>query len=461
MLIERFRVKLRSRGSRGLIGLARQFKIMDDNNSGTLDPNEFVKAISDFGIEVDQKDIATVFKCFDTNGDGEINFHEFIRAIVGPLNNYRQQVVLKAFKSIDYNGDGVLTVDDIKRSYNASMHPDVKSGKRTEDEILTEFLETFEQHYNTLHKTKCDGKVTPDEFIEYYTNVSANIDSDAYFELMMSNVWNLECRNNPASMPYAGSSAKITTVSSRDAYRHDHHRNLFGTDKSTPFDKKQNTEWKTANNQSYSYRGNGRDIPAAGGIQNAAADPKMQFMTESQRMSGADYRGIQKADNDLVALFREKLAQRGARGPLGMQRIFKVMDDNNSHTLEIQEFWKAICDFRLQISPEECRKLFDLFDLNGDGEISYDELLRSVVGEMNPMRKEFVSRAFKKIDRDGSGVLDMSDIKKTYNAKMHPDVKAGKKTEDEVLAEFLDTFELHHSLKNPGDRDGKVTLSEF
>ena len=32
-----------------------------------------------------------------------------------------------------------------------------------------------------------------------------------------------------------------------------------------------------------------------------------------------------------------------------------------------------------------------------------------------------------------------------YSAKMHPDVRAGKKTEDEVLGEFLDTFEVHHA----------------
>ena len=32
-----------------------------------------------------------------------------------------------------------------------------------------------------------------------------------------------------------------------------------------------------------------------------------------------------------------------------------------------------------------------------------------------------------------------------YTAKMHPDVRSGKKTEDEVLGEFLDTFEVHHA----------------
>lgn len=87
--------------------------------------------------------------------------------------------------------------------------------------------------------------------------------------------------------------------------------------------------------------------------------------------------------------------------------------------------------------------------------------MRCVVGEMNPFRKDFVKKAFKKLDRDGSGVVDFKDIKDAFNAKMHPDVKAGKKTEDEVLGEFLDTFELHHALKNPGDKNREITLQEF
>ena len=40
-------------------------------------------------------------------------------------------------------------------------------------------------------------------------------------------------------------------------------------------------------------------------------------------------------------------------------------------------------------------------------------------------------------------------------------MKAGKKTEDEVLYEFLDTFELHHSIKNPQDKDRKINMKEF
>jgi Ca2+-binding EF-hand superfamily protein len=65
---------------------------------------------------------------------------------------------------------------------------------------------------------------------------------------------------------------------------------------------------------------------------------------------------------------------------------------------------------------------------------------------MNGFRVKLCERAFRIMDKDKSGVLNIDDIKGVYNAKFHPDVKAGKKTEEEILGEFLDTFELHYSL---------------
>lgn len=379
------------------------------------------------------------------------------------MNQFRTKIVQKAYTIIDYSGDGVLDLEDIKGRYNAKMHPDVKSRKRTEDEVLTEFLETFEQHHNMRTGEKADGKVTLSEFIEYYTNVSASIDNDAYFDLMMSTAWNMESSNNPNSMAYAGSKGKVTQVNARDAYRRDHHRNLFGTDKQAVFQKGNQGEWKTSTSGAYT-EDNARPSQMTGAgaaTKGYEGNPKMQFMTTSQRTSDVDYQGIKHSDDDLVKLFKDKLASRGARGMLGMQRIFKIMDDNGSNTLDIQEFWKAICDFRVPVSPEECRKLFDLFDMNGDGEIDFDELMRNVVGEMNPIRRAFVQKAYKKIDRDGNGILNIEDIKGVYNAKMHPDVKSGKKTEQEILSEFLDTFELHYSMNHPESKDRQVTLQEF
>jgi len=62
--------------------------------------------------------------------------------------------------------------------------------------MLQDFLETFEVH-RTLSRgdsasKKNDGKVSLNEFTDYYANVSASIDDDQYFKVMITNAWNLE-----------------------------------------------------------------------------------------------------------------------------------------------------------------------------------------------------------------------------------------------------------------------------
>lgn len=76
---------------------------------------------------------------------------------------------------------------------------------------------------------------------------------------------------------------------------------------------------------------------------------------------------------------------------------------------------------------------------------------------MNDKRAALVKQAFQKIDKDGSGVLDLTDIRGVYDPSGHPDVKSGKRTPDDVLGEFLDTFEMNHALNGEGLRDRKVT----
>lgn len=80
---------------------------------------------------------------------------------------------------------------------------------------------------------------------------------------------------------------------------------------------------------------------------------------------------------------------------------------------------------------------------------------------MNDRRRNIVTLAFKMFDREGLGYINMEDLKGKYNAANHPDVKMGKKIEEDVLYEFLDTFEQHHSLSNSGPRDRNVQFAEF
>ena len=108
------------------------------------------------------------------------------------MNSLRRNLAEKAFKIMDKDKSGVLEINDLKGVYNAKFHPDVKSGKKTEDEILTEFLDTFESHFAITHPGQRDGKITQEEWVEYYNNVSMSIDDDQYFVVMMNSAWNLD-----------------------------------------------------------------------------------------------------------------------------------------------------------------------------------------------------------------------------------------------------------------------------
>lgn len=57
---------------RGIFGLSRLFKIMDDDGSGTLSRQEFEKACRDFKAEMSSEDIGVLFGAFDLNRDGAI-----------------------------------------------------------------------------------------------------------------------------------------------------------------------------------------------------------------------------------------------------------------------------------------------------------------------------------------------------------------------------------------------------
>jgi len=75
---------------------------------------------------------------------------------------------------------------------------------------------------------------------------------------------------------------------------------------------------------------------------------------------------------------REKLASRGPRGIISLGKQFRIMDDDNSRTLEFSEFYKAMKDLQLGFSDDEVKLLFAGFDIDRSGHISYDEFLRII-----------------------------------------------------------------------------------
>jgi Ca2+-binding EF-hand superfamily protein len=205
ILIERFKKELQDRGGRGLVGLRRQFKIFDTNGNGTLEFNEFKKAIEDYDINLHPKDVENLFKNFDLNGDGLIQYEEFLRTFIGQMPRVRYELTMKAFKRLDTDCVGEVSLQDLFGAYDASRHPDVITGKISAEDANLDFQEIFAMHHNTINDYNPNTPVTVDEFIDYYAYMSCMIDSDHVFDQMLTGNWHLDNMNNY----YAGTSQLI------------------------------------------------------------------------------------------------------------------------------------------------------------------------------------------------------------------------------------------------------------
>lgn len=156
------------RGAKGLIGLKRQFKIMDSDGSGALDYAEFKKALDDYKVGCSEEECQQLFAVFDRNRDDTINFEEFLSAILGDLNPTRLSLVKQAFSKLDTNSNGTLEIDEVKEKFDPSRHPDVKAGTKTVEECRYEFYDMFQTHHNVAQSFKADRSVQMQEFIEYH-----------------------------------------------------------------------------------------------------------------------------------------------------------------------------------------------------------------------------------------------------------------------------------------------------
>lgn len=77
-----------------------------------------------------------------------------------------------------------------------------------------------------------------------------------------------------------------------------------------------------------------------------------------------------------------------------IRRTFRIMDDDNSRTLDLKEFLKGLNDYGVLIEKEEAMNLFQRFDKDGSGLIDFDEFLITLRVNTPKMRFYFSSAQF-------------------------------------------------------------------
>lgn len=183
-VLDKVKSVLKARGANGIRGLGIVFRRIDNSRDRKLDRQEFMWGLRENGHDLAPSEFERIFKYFDKNNDGKIDYDEFLRGLRGEMNQRRKDLCMLAFNKLDRTGDGRITVDDLKDAYDVSFHPEFKQGKKSKQAILEEFM----AQWDTVKK---DGTVTPEEWLDYYADVSASVDDDDYFELMIRNAWHI------------------------------------------------------------------------------------------------------------------------------------------------------------------------------------------------------------------------------------------------------------------------------
>lgn len=193
-------------------------------------------------------------------------------------------------------------------------------GRKTEKQIVDDFLTSFEFYEGAYGKTSKDTKMNKDDFMEYYSNISATIDNDEYFLAMLKSCWKLTVEEKKeATVPQPPAQPTIQPVAQQTT---------------------QPAVQQVA--QPSKPEGNEQPIPIPVAKEEEKDIPPRVLTVEEA----------------IVKRFRGAIIIRGIRGLLGIERQFKVYTKNNC--LELDDFNKAVEDFRLRVDLNVLINLYSI-----------------------------------------------------------------------------------------------------
>ena len=86
------------------------------------------------------------------------------------------------------------------------------------------------------------------------------------------------------------------------------------------------------------------------------------------------------------------------------------------------------------------QSIIKFLDKDKDNMVNFDEFLVAIRGRPNSRRQAIIDKAFLKFDKDGTGLIKVTDIREVFNCIKHPKVVCGELSEDQVFGQLLKNF---------------------
>ena len=422
--LEKLREILEQKGAKGVIEFLRNFRNVDLAKSNGVDLDEFITVIQnlikDSDITFPVKEIQNIFNVYDINQNGIMEYKKFLDDLLKlrEMSKLRKNHIQKIFNHLDFEGKQLLDINELTSLYK----------KPPENDPVPDLLDSFITFHNILRGNR-NPLVTMNDFLRFYNYINFLIPETKHDQLFMdftSETWLLydksfDERKNLMKVKIEG----LGKQKNREA------KNKLIVSHKTPY---------------------------------GTIKDKINYNLNEENPTTKYY--VNKIE-DLLGHLRSILTQRGYSGIMSMRRTFMIIDENSNKKITFDEFEKLFKKYRYDLSPEEINNLFNYFDKDGSGFIDYDKFINGICGNLNKFRQDVLKQVFIKLDDDEKGYITVGQMRKEYNPKEHPLVRQGKRTEDEILAEFLDVLEYHFNLlieksdDNLDVNDVKVDFDDF
>ena len=424
--IDKLRQILIKQGAKGVMNLLRNLRNVDLVGSNGVDLDEFITVIQNVLKDSDGsfpvKEIHNIFNIYDIKEKGIMEYKTFLNDLfkLKSMPNSRKAHLEKIFDHLDFERKQALDINELVSLY--------KKPEPDEPNPIPDLLETFVIFHNIIRGTR-NPLVNLEDFIEYYNYINfliPNSKNDKIFIDLTSEGWRLNDKSFDERKNIAlNKIGDLGKQKNREAKQ-----KLIGNSK-TPYG---------TNKDKINYNLNEEDAT-------------IQY-------------NVNRIE-DLLAHLRANLIQRGPRGLMSIKRTFMLLDENSDKRISFHEFEKMFKRYRFILSQVEINNLFNYFDKDGSGYIDYGEFVNGIVGDLNEFRKDVLKQVFEKLDKEETGFITVGQLRESYNPKEHPLVRQGKRSEDEILGDFIDILEYHFSLLNEKNdenvdvNDIKIDFEDF
>lgn len=186
VIIKEVRSYMKYRGVDGFWQLREYFHQLESNVSseGKFYRDDLKDALVEFGFPIEGRHLQSLVDLMDKKNTGLVDWREFIKFIRGPLSSRRRQLVEEVYVALDTKRQGAVSFEDLRRFFRGSRHPLVVECGFTEEQAFTHLQGFFNARGGRPMKA-----ATSEVFLEYYADLSANIDGDSEFEASIKDTW--------------------------------------------------------------------------------------------------------------------------------------------------------------------------------------------------------------------------------------------------------------------------------